>query len=249
MRVNIKRIPELSNKERIKILSKLSISPVKINDKLMCNYKHIDKFKSQNEMKRAIKIIADKLGIIKEYSNINLDFTFEYSYTKLKESINKIYTDKEYKTSSFIKLLTCIEDVIYQSIPIEKHKDIYKGTIRESKQLKNVYVLLGAFQDKKTIYPVEIIVKELIGSVGSLHMIITVGEIKKSDIIPTPGDKLAHVGTSDTFILTNIINKINNGDFLKYIPDKLLSIKQKRAKYNAISKERKRIENINSKLP
>ena len=91
MRVNIKRIPELSNKERIKILSKLSISPVKINDKLICNYKYIDKFKSQNEMKRTIKIIADKLGIIKEYSNVNLDFTFEYSYTKLKESINKIY--------------------------------------------------------------------------------------------------------------------------------------------------------------
>lgn len=243
MKINIKKITELSNNERIKILRKLSISPIQLRDNHYHNYRSIDSFKSQKEMKKVIKLIADKLGIVKEYNNINLDFAFEYSYTKLKESINKIYTNRSSKFTSFIKLLTCIEDVIYHAVPIEKHKDIYEGTIRESKQLKNVYILLGAFQDELIIYPVEVIVKELIGNIGSLHMIITIGEIKKSDIIPTPGDKLTHVGTSDTYILTNIINRINNGDFLKYIPDKLLCKNQLPLKQNALIREKKRIKN------
>lgn len=195
-------------------------------------------------MKKIMKEITIKTGAIKEYNNINLDLKFRFSYTKLNESVNKQFYNKLVNPNIFIKLITNIDKIIKIAVPINKHKDIYVGTRRFSRELDYIYVLFSAFQDKKYIYPVEIIIKQIKNRDNNLHLIIVLDEIDmnkiKTDVIPTTNE--FDVSQSATYTLNDLIRYVKYDDFLKYIPDKFLSTQQKIIKHKSISKEKIRID-------
>lgn len=59
-------------------------------------------------------------------------------------------------------------------------------------------------------------------------------EIKKTEVVKTPAANAdPEVSRSVTYSIAQIIEFVNSGDVLRYIPDEMLSEKQKVAKWSA----------------
>lgn len=230
---------EVNENRWAEYIKNASILPVLIKGKTSQEFDTNNSFKNQSEMKKIMKAIASKIGAIKEYSNINLDFKFRYSYTKLNESVNKQFYNTHVDPSIFVRLITYMDEIIKIAIPIERHKDIYKGTRRYSRELDYIYVLFSAFIDKEYLYPVEIIIKKIKNRDNSIHLMIVLDKIK-TDVIPTTNK--FDVSRSAVYNLYDLIQYVKYDDFLIYIPDELLNDEQKNIKNNAIKKEKIRIE-------
>ena len=128
---------------------------------------------------------------------------------------------------------------------------VYKDKRRNSDtSLKNMYVLLGGFQDTKEIIPVKMEVKELSDAPNKLYMFVSLYPIEKVAVDHT---QLDHKGSSyalatlrnststiDTISISQFVKNINplDKDFLKYCPDKMLSKEQRLSKYKAIEVEK-----------
>jgi len=104
--------------------------------------------------------------------------------------------------------------------------------------------LLGAFESQSSIIPVKLeIKKERDVQHGSLYVVVSMTEIKKSDVMGRTYDAEKATDllpvTGSVYSLPQIISKVNiqDADFLKYIPDQMLSGEQRTAKQAAIAKD------------
>lgn len=187
-----------------------------------------------SQANKILRTLGEKFGAFKLYSNENISFDFDYSKRSMKESVHKqgkISTD----FYDFAKMLYIFDDVVKNAVPIEVHKEKYKGTEKENTNLKQGYVLLSAFKDGAYIIPVEMHVKEFNEDYpkdNKLYVSITLGKIKIEDKVKvqSSGQKaqLSNTRLSSSISLPELVSKINPdyGNFYKYLPEALLNKKQ-----------------------
>ena len=201
--------------------------------------------KAKGKVEGAIRKLADKLGITsKKHSAPSVEVEFTFSKNKgLKESMNK---QLKYGGSytEFAKAIANIDEILANSVMIEKHSDKYKGTIREDPNLESTSVLMGAFRDGNTIIPVQFEIKKSSNNGGQLYVTVAMTKIEADVMGRADSDALKPflVSASD-YNIANIIKNINPEDshFLKYIPDSMLSEEQRIAKTDALDQDYARI--------
>ena len=221
----------------------------------------------RKEAVQYVKQLVEKFGVFKKYNNQNVEIEFEFTKSGLKESTNK-QEERGGDYVSFSKMLANLDALVTTAVPIETHTDKYVGTKREDQQLERVYVLLSAFRDGKDIVPVQFEVKEFRDKENKLYVAVSLKKTEAADLhAGTSFDATSAttassneetgrgadtpIGAKSTTVPSNIsipelIQKINpqDGDFLKYIPDSMLSEEQKQSKEIALEKERAKIEKL-----
>jgi len=187
------------------------------------------------------KLLGEKFGIYQKYMIGNIEF--EYSKGTVKESVNKM-SNPTVKNEDIVSMMACTKDIIDNAIPIKIHDDRYKGTTREDTTLINIYVMLGAYENNGCINLVEIIAKNRYTSNNKVYMEVVLSPVEKkgNEVIGKPVDIIPS-NSSQSFpyevSLADVIKDVNPEEtFLKYIPLKMLTEKQK-AYVNVAQKKEK----------
>ncbi len=208
------------------------------NKKITLSYPNADKIEDidlgnyrtlkTRDAKKPIRQIAEKLGINDvDYQNSEIDFVFRFSKSSLDISVNH---QQEYggDYADYVKMLTCIDDLIKNAELIEIHKN-YK----DNEYLKRTYVLMSAYRDNNYIVPVQFEVKEYDGTQpNSLYLDVVLTKIKESAVVR--GEHNSNADISNPLIADSIISladlfaNVNPADkrFLKYVPDDFLNNEQ-----------------------
>ena len=177
-----------------------------------------------NDRKKLFQKIAAVFGTTHDYSNKDVELEFTFSGENLKESLHK--QGKHYY--SFMKMLSCFDDVVDSAIGVETHNRNTEG-YKPDNTLQNVYVLIGAFEDGSMIIPVKLEVKEFSNKANSLYVAIALDSVGKGKLGIKKGKIDTEVATVDgeldaaplpTVRLTDLIAAVNPQDttFLKYVP-------------------------------
>ena len=235
---------DMTEEERYNELKDKNLVVVDYNeDKLNSELKekniptNLENLKSMNgrEAEKPLKEIADALGIHGvNYSNSNIEFDFKFSKTSLNSSLHH-QSNFEGTYADYAKMLSCLDGIIENAELVEIHPN-YKG----NKLLKQVYVLVSAFNDGNVIIPVQLEVEEQYDKNNGLYLNVVLRQIKKEPAVKKEiGDAKAYkdlpLVTGSTISLSQLFANVNTGDnkFLKYIPDKFLSEEQITAKRTA----------------
>ena len=193
------------------------------------------KMLKEKQAKKSIKEIAKALGIHNvNYNNSNINFDFVFSSNSLDSSVHH-QGDFKGTYADYAKMLSCLDGIIKNAELVEIHPN-YKG----NKLLKQVYVLVSAFNDGNVIIPVQLEVKEQYDKNNGLYLNVVLGQIKKEPAVKkeigvAKAYKDLPLVTGSTISLSQLFANVNTGDnkFLKYIPDKFLSEEQITAKRTA----------------
>ncbi len=200
-----------------------------------------------------MQTLLEKFNVLKSYTNANTKIEFDFNKSGFSESLSA-QSVRNKSMADFAKMLSVMDSVVENAIPVESHTDKYVGTTREDRALNQTYVFLSAFQDATGIAPVQLEVKEYNdGRNSTLYLAATMDKIKAevSGGDPIATETVGHVlpPRSATFSIREIISKINpsDGAFLKYIPDSMLSDAQKAAKQSALEAQQKKIDGMKPK--
>ncbi len=193
------------------------------------------KMLKEKQAKKSIKEIAKALGIHNvNYNNSNINFDFVFLSNSLDSSVHH-QGDFKGTYADYAKMLSCLDGIIKNAELVEIHPN-YKG----NKLLKQVYVLVSAFNDGNVIIPVQLEVKEQYDKNNGLYLNVVLGQIKKEPAVKkeigvAKAYKDLPLVTGSTISLSQLFANVNTGDnkFLKYIPDKFLSEEQVAAKRTA----------------
>jgi hypothetical protein len=149
-------------------------------------------------------------------------------------------------SDSFAKMLINLDELVTNAVPIEVHADKYVGTRREDPDLKRVYVLASAFLDNGKIVPVQFEVKEFETKDNKLYVAVSMKQNEAADLDADTPYGAAGTTTALELSIPELVQKINpqDGDFLKYIPDSMLSNEQKQSKAAALEKEQAKIVSL-----
>lgn len=176
---------------------------------------------TETDRKKLFAKIGEEFGVFKGYSNANVKLTFIFSRGNLKESVGK--QRKNY--SDFAKMLSCFDEIIDSAIGIEVHNRNDEG-YKYDPTLKNVYVLVSAFEDGSNIVPVKLEIKEFVDKDNTLYVAIALESIKKDEVVKQGNTKNGVTQNSRSSIINiaDLFSKINPTDisFLKYIPTQFL---------------------------
>lgn len=239
----------MTDRERYEELKDARITPAQYNPERMAEDIQAlteleNTYKSRAE--KILKPLAEKFGVFKSYYNEAIELEFNYSKGSLNESVFKQAT-RAGQFDTFAKMLSCFDDMIKNAVPIEIHKDKYKGTIR-SGSLKKVYVLASSIYDKG-IVPIQLEVKEFEGQPNKLYITVTLNKIKEEPIMGSRS--ISKNGwdipkAASTITLAELFSNINTSDidFLKYVPDQFLNKSQMEGKREGLRKEREKLESL-----
>ena len=177
---------------------------------------------TETNRKKLFVKIGEEFSVFKGYSSADIKLTFTFSKNNLRESVSK--QRKNY--SDFAKMLSCFDDIIDSAIGIEVHNRNADG-YKPDPTLKNVYVLVSAFEDGNQIVPVKLEIKEFADKDNTLYVAIALESIKKDEVVKQ-GNTTSGVtqdSRSSTVNLTDLFSKINPSDtsFLKYVPQQFLT--------------------------
>ena len=252
-----RRITEgMSDAERAEILKTSKLDVVEFKDTgAELTGKAVTMLKStyKSKAEKIIKDLVDKFEVLGDYSNEEIELSFNYSNSSVGESLhhqNNRATDKAHVNFyDFAKMLYVFEDVVKNAKPIEVHSDKYVETRRRNPNLKRVFVLLGAFEDDGYVIPVEFSIKEFFrNDKNKLYVSVTLQKIEVDLMAPPPTRNGSTTSTkpTSTYSIVDIIKNVNpkDNEFLKYIPDSLLSKAQIEAKKLALEKERIRLRDM-----
>ena len=233
-----------TDEERYEILKNTYLQPAAVDYEKLSGI-NLDDYntRKKSSIEKGIKHIAELLGVTgANLTNRNVSFDFQYS----KKSIGtSLHHQLEYGGTyqDYVKAMSCFDELIKNAVPIETHAEKKLGTSRANQDLKQVYVLLGAFKDDQQLIPVEFEIKEFYSADAGLYLTVTLTKIDTGVLEKTPtdvsvGDTSSLVPMS-TYSLQSIIENVNpaDGRFLKYIPDSFLSQAQLEAKRTAINKQ------------
>lgn len=186
-----------------------------------------------NDRKKLFQKIASIFGITRDYRNQDVELEFGFSNENLSESLNK---QKRYYYS-YLKMLSCFENVVDSAIGIETHNRNEAG-YKVDPTLENMYVLVSAFQDGENITPVKLEIKEFSDKPNTLYVAIALDSIQGDKIgskksgIATEGNTVSGVTQSApplTISLADLFANVNPQDssFLKYVPTQFLTEQQR----------------------
>lgn len=197
------------------------------------------------KFEKLFKILHEKFELSGSYKNGEVEFN--YSKIGTSESVHKS-KQKYGKAVDNVQMLYHLRDIIENAVPIVIHDDIYKGTKREDPTIKNVYVMLGAYMDTKGIVPVEIIAKERDNGKNTIRMEVTLNKIGESVMVVDHGqNQLSTAQRSPISVsIPAIIKNVNTeyGDFLKYVPESLLTEEQIQVAKKAQEIQNKRVAHL-----
>lgn len=195
----------------------------------------IDKI-SGKEKRCIIQKIAKEFGVFKEYINDDVSLSFNFSNNNYRESFGK----QKKNFQSFAKMFSVFEQVIESAVGVEVHNRNDEG-YKFDPTLKNAYVLISAFGDGDSLVPVKLEVKEFRDKENTLYVAISLEKIKMTEVSKqgTTENGVAQNSRSVNVSISDLLLKINPKDvnFLKYIPDELLTDEQITFKNEEINKE------------
>ena len=208
--------------------------------------------RAKSKVEGIIRDLADKLGILnvsKSSPAIEIDFTFSKN-NGLKKSLSR-QLDYGGGYADFAKALINFDVVLENAILIEEHTDKYKGKEREDPHLEKVYVLFSAFKDGRFIIPVQLEIKKSSDVGGILYVNVAMTKIE-ADVLESTSDEntVTHsLVSASTYSIADIFKNVNTADkhFLKYLPDGFLSEEQIKAKQEALSEDKRRIDAMPNK--
>lgn len=238
---------KMSDADRAKVLNKAAIEPAMPNpERIATSLKEFEDIMTQtasNDAERTLKTIGGKFGIFgKDYYNHNIDLHFEYSRRSAHKSTLK-QAEASGDFGHLAKAMSCFDDVIDRAVPIEVHTDRYVGTHRQDANHVNTFVLISAMKDSDSVMPVELIVNERKGNQkNTLYVTVVLEENKKKTINESGLNRIS--GDTDTMSseinIADLISKVNpnDSDFLKYVPDDLLTTEQIKGKSKGLLDEK-----------
>ncbi len=194
------------------------------------------------KFEKFFKVLHEKFELSGSYKNGEVEFN--YSKIGTSESVHKS-KQKYGKAVDNVQMMYHLRDIIENAVPIVIHDDIYKGTKREDRMIKNVYVMLGAYMDGKGIVPVEIVAKERNDGTNTIRMEVTLNKIGESVMVVDHGQnqlstaQRSPINVSIPMIIKNV--NIEYGDFLKYVPESLLTKEQIQAARKAQKNQNERV--------
>ncbi len=173
------------------------------------------------EKKKLVKKIVSEFGVFdKQYYNADIELDFNYSRNNLKESYIK--QKKNYLT--FTKMFSVFDEIIDNAIGIEVHNRNDVG-YKYDKTLKQVYVLVSAFNDSENIVPVKLEIKEFADKENSLYVAVALEDIKREGVLKLRGTNgVAQNSRPSNISIAELFRNINPNDknFTKYIPKQFL---------------------------
>ena len=229
---------EMTDAKRYEILKDKKITAPYYNGEVDTLISEELEGKINNEAKKAVVKIAEKLGIPGTEINIkDIDVDIKISRSNLKESISKDATPEQ-----IAKLLPVLVPAVEQSILVERHDNRYYF------DTDTVYFdnLLSGYVDGKFLIPVRFGLKH--SKIGSTTLYVVVDQNKivleklgqknsdrgHQDASPT-NEESSNLRRSVTYSISKIIPFVNSKDLLRYLPDQMLDDKQRRAKWEAIA--------------
>ncbi len=168
-----------TEQERYEILKNKVLKNIPIITKqsdLIQSWEDIDKIVGK-EKSSLIKKIATEFNVFKEYNNIEFDVSFNFSRRNYEESYGK----QKHNFTDFAKMFTVFDEVVNNAIGVEVHNKNKEG-YKVDPTLKNVYVLVSAFQDGECIIPVKLEIKEFNDKQNTLYVAISLNKIKTTEV-------------------------------------------------------------------
>ena len=219
----------MTEEERAEYLKEKEISIVEAisNDEIV----EIMKYEI-NLLQKVLIDYSKSNNIFKEYKDIgDTRLSALFSVKNLKESIHKS-SDYKYMPT----LIFNLSNILKNSIKIEEHSDIKMDV-----NINGIHELLGFLLYENNLLTVKTTIKELdYSKTGVSNSIYTVAnfEIKKV-VLSLPQTYNHNYMLEDRvalpiYKLTQLLQYVNSGAILKYIPNSLLNDKQIEIKNNAI---------------
>lgn len=234
--------------ERFETLKDATITPAEV-DYSKIEDVDLDAFATRkiSAVEKPIKIIAERLGLHDiSFQNSFIEIPFQMSRNSLGKSIHH-QNDYAGSYQDFVKALSCIEDLVTNAVPIETHTDKKVGTIKENKDLQQVYVMLGLMKDGERYVPIQFEVKEFKTRENQLYLTIALKNID-SEVVEQGSrnnvDGVPALFSESNISVADIFQNVNtkDGRFLKYVPDGFLNEDQKLVKREALSEDEYRAE-------
>ena len=190
----------------------------------------------------------NELGFLKKYRSSAIDVQFELTGKGIRKSLNSQENSYGGSKADFAKAILNIEKLLDNALLIETHTDKGKGTQRENRRLKQVYVLMSAMQDGRYIIPVQFEVKQYVDDNNRLYLAVALTKIETGVMVHTAFETQMRTGLlpiSNISIL-ELFAKINPKDknFLKYVPDEFLNAEQLNGKELALEIDKKKYAKV-----
>ncbi len=249
----------MSDSERAEILrTKEIVAPVyegQIDEQTLSNPNMQIKFqdmdrKTRQFVKTTLEKIATDFGVLDvAYRIEDIDVQITLSKRGMSESISKDATPEK-----LAKMLPMLKETVENAIGIETHANRYyydSYTI----SFQN---LLGGYIDGDTFVPVRFGLKHGQKGEATLYVIVDqdgisrelLKEKKQAEVLtqaPPTLSKPSNARSTCTYSITQIIPFVNSEDVLRYLPDDMLTEKQRNIKYQQIAEtiEYTKIKNDN----
>lgn len=234
---------ESTEQERYELLKDASIRLASVNEDAVKGVRLEDyNTRKKSAVIPGFRALAKQLGILNvDLQNSEIGFPFQFSGKNLEKSLHH---QLEYGGTyqDYVRMMSCFNDLVENAVPIEVHTDKKAGTAKANQELKQVYVLTGAYRDAQNVAPVQFEVKEFEGRGNKLYLSVVLTKIS-SEVLETgvPGKtgNVPPLFSEPTISLRQIFENVNpaDGRFLKYVPDGFLNEAQKNAKAQALRKQ------------
>lgn len=241
----------MSEADRADVLRKKKIAVTNVRNRADISVAELSNGKKMGEFSKELVKKLIELGCISKYESPELDIEFELTIRGLRESIQK---QKEYggNYEDLTQVISNLPALLTNATLIESHTDKAKGTKKENRDLKEVYVLISLLHDGTNVFPVQFEVKEYFNQDNKLYITVALTKIEtgvvnrtvlndeaQTDLVP-----ISNINISELFSKINPIDK----NFLKYVPNEFLNEIQLEAKEKALRRENakygKNVENI-----
>ena len=107
--------------------------------------------------------------------------------------------------------------------------------------------LLGGYIDGEYFVPVRFGLKHIMGGETVLYVVVDQQKIKAEVLKTTPQQNVGSTASRSTFVyrISQVVSLVNSKDLLRYLPDDMLSVEQKKIKQEGIVETIKYTNNKN----
>ena len=250
---NKKITAEMSDAERTEILSKKKVlAPIYTGqaDATILANKDAFEQKKMDIVKTVIATLGDEFGLVGgQISFEDVDIEVTLSKTNLRES-----TTKQATPAQLAKLIPVLKPAAQTAVGIERHDNRYFFD-NDTVYFDN---LLGGYIDGEDFVPVRFGLKHSRTGNTVLYVVVDQNKIPVSNLTEIKNDTGHQDAKSDltevggprrrvTYSIAQIIQFVNSGDVLRYLPDELLSEEQKVTKWKAVAETEKYTAEKNDK--
>jgi len=241
-----KIVPGMTAQERYEVLKNKRITPtqIQIAEGFDVDWAALEKNRKSIVEKPLLQKMK-ALGFLRNYNTDSIDIGFEFTGGGLRKSMNSQVADYGGNLGDLAKVVMNLQPLLDSAVLIEVHPDKAKGTAKENAQLLQTYVLLSAYAEGNTVTPVQFEVKQYVDDQNRLYLAVAMTKIETGVLGDTILDQRQAstrlIPVSDISI-ARLIENINPSDenFFKYVPDKLLTEEQRKAKRRALEREAKK---------